>query len=108
MSRTFRRNKPYLIDRHVGTLDELIRGETYVRKNHERSTPERTYARMKTYITADKSRGAYGVPRWFRRLHGTLHIRRHTDRMLKYHLMNDSLDAFVPDPRTRDRRCYWW
>lgn len=108
MSRTFRRNKKTLIDRHVGTRDENLRDSWWILNRFPTCTAEKAYEKAVARYTRDHHSGHYGVPRWFRRQHGSKQIRLNENHKLHRYLLEDRLEAHAPENRVRDAKWYWW
>lgn len=108
MSRTTRRNKKHLINQFVGTREENLIDPWWRFNYDEGLTHEQMYERRVHWYTRDHRTGRFGVPRWYRQMHGVHLYRRLEKHKLHKHLREDSFDNHLPDPRIRDSMYYWW
>ncbi|QVD49233.1 hypothetical protein LUCX_163 [Xanthomonas phage vB_XciM_LucasX] len=109
MSRTTRRNNPYLLDRYIGTRAEFCNDSWQIYKAEKKGlTLEKAYQQRLHWFSRDHRSGRFGVPAWYRRLHGAHLIRRHEAAKLHKHLREDSWEVHQPDSRFRDSMYYWW
>ncbi len=111
MSRTIRRNKKHLIQSYCGNLDELrqefAHGCRWVKDSHILGI-DRAYQRKVARFTRDHRSGRFGIPRWYRQMHGVHLYRRLEKQKIHKHLREDSFDNHLPEPRIRDSMYYWW
>ena len=108
MSRTFRRKDYRLINRWVGSREEHTRDPQWLMYRYPTLTFDQAYARLVACYTRDHHKGHYGVPRWFRRLHGSKQLRLNESIKLHRHQWDDSWDNHVPESRCRNAKWYWW
>lgn len=108
MSRTLRRNKQYLIDQVVGSYEERTRDTWWLNYLYPGLTTDQAYERSVARFTRDHHSGHYGVPRWYRQLHGSHKVRRREKAHLHHCLKEDALDTHLPDSRCRDSFFYFW
>jgi hypothetical protein len=109
MSRTLRRNKKHLILDHVGAPDKCKRDGWWMGHCHYRDLPfEQAYARSVHRYTRDHHNGYYGIPRWYRRLHGSKDVRLRENQALHVHHHRDSWDAHIPETRYRSKGYHWF
>lgn len=108
MSRTTRRNNKQLIDRYLGTYDELkLRAQHVIDRYPDGLTFEQAYTRDRARYTRDRRAGIHGRPNWWRRVNGVWLIRQREQQALHYHLRTDSWDEHLPENRPRVRHGYW-
>lgn len=105
MARTYRRNKKHLVLDHCGTFEET-RDDRWWDDAH--LTPEQTYARRVARFTRDHPSGRFGVPHWYRRLHGSKRLRLLELIKLRRHLRDGEWEKHLPENRTRTAKWYWW
>lgn len=106
MSRTLRRNKKHLINDHVGTFDEFRGYDWWLRRRYPGLTAEQAYERAVHRYTRDHHPGYFGVPRWYRRMHGSKAVRVRENQALRVHHRYDSWDAHIPESRYRSAGYY--
>lgn len=108
MARTTRRNKPHLISSYVGSFDEFLQDPWWLSKRYHGCTMEQAYAQYKARYTRDHRSGRYGVPHWFRRLHGSKDLRLCESHKLHCALRSENWESHLPDSRRRNAKWYWW
>lgn len=108
MARTFRRNKKYLILKVVGTIEHTYDDRAWFQWRYPDLAPELAYSRCKARYTRDHHPGRHGVPRWFRRMHGSKALRLDEQCKLHRSLRRDEWDDHLPENRTRNASWDWW
>ena len=108
MSRTIRRNQKWLTNYYVGSREECVKDPHWVMHRYPTLTFEQAYAREKARLHRDHNPGHYGVPRWFRRLHGSKQIRLNEKAALHRCVRHDQYDVHAPDSKARNAAWYWW
>ena len=108
MSRTLRRNKKHLIASSVGSREDNQRDCWWLMHRYPTLTFDQAYDRRRHRYTRDHHSGHFGVPRWYRRRHGSKKLRMREGHLLFLHDREDSWEAHSPDSRCRDAKWYWW
>lgn len=108
MARTFRRNKKYLILKVVGTIEQVYDDRAWFQWRYPDLSLELAYSRCKAHYTRDHHSGHHGVPRWFRRMHGSKALRLDEQCKLHRSIRRDEWDDHLPENRTRNASWYWW
>lgn len=108
MSRTYRRNRQYLIDHWVGRPSEMEEASWWLMSLYPTLTLQQAYDRHRTRYRRDHASGHYGVPRHFRRLHGSKRLR--TQEAIKLHrgMRSGEWDNHLPESRARNAAYYWF
>lgn len=108
MSRTLRRNKKHLIDDHVGTREANQRDDWWMRYRYPDLSFEQAYARAVHRYTGDRPKGRFGIPRWYRRMHGSKEVRVRENHALYLHRREDTWESHAPENRYRSTGYAWW
>ena len=108
MSRTFRRNKKYLVRQVVGTWDDHVADQWWVRRRYQGLTLRQSYEKRVARYRRDHHSGHYGVPGWFVRMQFNRPLRREDRRELHRCLRNDEWDDHLPPRMFRAASWYWW
>jgi hypothetical protein len=107
MSRTFRRNKSYLIKSWVGRPDDI---DSWDCKRFQLTDPSQVYQiKVRRFISDSGSKGyPCGVPRWYRRIFGSKATRIANRREIQRCVTQDCWDDHKPH-FFRDNAAYsWW
>lgn len=108
MSRTFRRTRPHEIRQRYGTRSEEAKEPWWIMCHYPTLTFEQAYERAVARYHRDHPSGHYGIPRAFRRLHGSKAVRLSEYRAIHRGLRRDEWDDHLPDNRFRGVAQYWY
>ena len=108
MSRTFRRNKKWQINHYIGSYEENAEDPWYTMYRYPTLTYDQAYDHMRARLTRDHHPGHYGVPRWFRRMHGSKHVRMKEKARLFRCWQRDEWDQHFSENRMRNAKWFWW
>lgn len=106
MARTKRRNHSF--NREYGTYDDFCQDYSHWMWRYPCLNIEQIYERVRARYHRDHRAGMYGVPRWYRMLHGAHHTRRVEQQKLVLGLQRGEWEDHSPDARVRDSKHYWW